>query len=236
MTTIIFDVDDTLYDQALSFHQTFKQLIDDTYSYEHIDRIYRTSRKYSETLFDQSERGEITVLDWQVGRYQLALQDFDIVIDDDLALAFHEQYKQAQGNITLYPEVKTLLDDLSKKDVTLAILTNGEVTHQSMKIDQLQLEKWIPKQHTFISGAYGIAKPNPEIFHIIEEKLPTTPESTIYVGDSFEKDIVGAKQVGWQAVWMNHRQRQADPTSPYTADKEVTSAKEMLDYFTQFIK
>jgi len=235
MTTIIFDVDDTLYDQALSFHETFKHLINDTYSYDQMDRIYRASRKHSETLFDQSERGEITVLDWQVGRYKLALQDFGIDINDDLALEFHDQYKRAQGKISLFPEVETLLDFLKTKDVTLAILTNGEVAHQSMKIDQLQLEKWIPKENTFISGAYGIAKPNPEIFHIIEDKLPTTPESTIYVGDSFEKDIVGAKQVGWQAVWMNHRQRQADPTSSYTADQKVTSAEALYTYFTQYL-
>ncbi|GEM01364.1 putative hydrolase of the HAD superfamily [Halolactibacillus halophilus] len=233
MTTIIFDVDDTLYDQALSFHETFKQLINDTYSYDQIDRIYRASRNYSETLFDQSERGEITVLDWQVGRYKLALQDFGIDIDDDPALEFHKQYKRAQGKITLFPEVETLLDYLKTKDVTLAILTNGEVAHQSMKIDQLQLEKWIPKENTFISGTYGIAKPNPEIFHIIENKLPTQPASTIYVGDSFEKDIIGAKQAGWEAVWMNHRLRQANPMSPYTADKEIISAEALYHYFTQ---
>lgn len=233
MTTIIFDVDDTLYDQALSFHHTFKQLINDNYSYEDIDQIYRTSRKYSEELFDQSERGEITVLDWQLGRIKYALRDFDIPIDNDLAKTFDEHYKKAQSDITLFPELEALLDYLSTKNVTLAILTNGEVTHQSMKIKQLQLEKWIPKENIFISGAFGIAKPNPEIFHIIEEKLPTKPASTIYVGDSFEKDIVGAKNVGWQAVWMNHRRRQSNTTGTLKADEEVFSAQALLDYFSQ---
>lgn len=231
MTTIIFDVDDTLYDQALSFHTTFKKLISTTYSYDEIDQIYRSSREYSEVLFDQSERGEITVLEWQVGRITRALEDVNIPINHELALEFHNQYMNEQRHITLFPEVETLLDYLSKKDVTLAILTNGDVTHQSMKINELHLEKWFPKENIFISGAYNIAKPQPEIFHIIEEQLPCKSEETIYVGDSFEKDIIGAKQVGWQAIWMNHRRRKSDPTSQIKPDKEVTSPQELLEYF-----
>jgi len=231
MKTIIFDVDDTLYDQALSFHQTFKQLIDDTFSYEAIDKVYRASRAYSEQLFDQSERGDITVLEWQAGRFKLALLDSGIEIDDETALQFHQLYKEHQAAITLFPEVEALLDTLHQEHTQLAILTNGEEAHQQMKIDQLALNRWIPEAHTFISGTYGIAKPKAEIFKLVEDKLGAIPKQTVYVGDSFEKDIVGAKRAGWQAVWMNHRNRQADPLSPYQADQEVRSAKALFDYF-----
>ncbi|SDB84019.1 putative hydrolase of the HAD superfamily [Pelagirhabdus alkalitolerans] len=229
MKTIIFDVDDTLYDQAQSFHDTFKALIDDTYSYDEIDRIYRTSREYSEDLFDQSEKGEISVLDWQTGRISKALFDYGIEIDDKKALAFHERYKEAQANITLFPEVKRLLEQLSQKPVRLAVLTNGEEKHQRMKITQLDLTRWIPNDHIFISGAYGVAKPHPDIFKHVEEAIDARSEACVYVGDSFEKDIIGAKQVGWQAVWMNHRKRQPDTESLYQADKEVKSAEGLAD-------
>jgi putative hydrolase of the HAD superfamily len=64
METIIFDVDDTLYDQALSFHKTFRKMFEGPFTDEEIDQIYRVSRKYSEILFDQSEAGEITQFEW----------------------------------------------------------------------------------------------------------------------------------------------------------------------------
>ncbi|SEO87222.1 putative hydrolase of the HAD superfamily [Amphibacillus marinus] len=233
MKTIIFDVDDTLYDQALSFHKTFKSLIDPTYSYTDIDTIYRTSRQYSEILFDQSEAGEISVLEWQVGRISKALADYDIQINDEQALAFHAQYKDAQANISLFPEVKELLNHLAQQDIQLAILTNGEESHQLMKINQLKLTNWIPMENIFVSGTYGIAKPKAGIFKIVEDKLQCEPGQTVYVGDSFEKDIVGAKQVGWHVLWMNHRKHEQPSNSSIKPDKVVDSAAELLRYFKE---
>ncbi|WP_017471405.1 HAD family hydrolase [Amphibacillus jilinensis] len=231
MKTIIFDVDDTLYDQALSFHETFKSLIESSWSYNEIDTIYRTSRKYSEILFDQSEAGEISVLEWQIGRIAKALADYGIQINDEQALAFHESYKQAQANIRLFPEVEELLNHLAQLDVQLAVLTNGEESHQLMKIKQLELTNWIPEENIFVSGTYGIAKPKSGIFKMVEEKLNCDPKQTVYVGDSFEKDIVGAKQVGWKAVWINHRKHEQAPNSTINPDKVVYSAAELFKFF-----
>lgn len=231
MDTIIFDVDDTLYDQALSFHTTFRKLIGDHFSYKDIHQIYRASRHYSEMLFDQSERGEITVFDWQIGRIIRACEDFEIPLDQEKATTFHHFYAREQANIKLFPEVIELFDLLKQSSKQLAILTNGETDHQSMKIKQLQLNQWVLSKHIYISGSYGYAKPKKEIFKIVEEELACNPNETVYVGDSYEKDIIGAKQAGWKAVWFNHRNREVPKNSRWYADKEVHSAKELLAYF-----
>lgn len=229
--TIIFDVDDTLYDQALSFHKTFQKMVAQDFSYHEMDQIYKVSRKYSEILFDKSEKGEISKFEWQTGRILHAFNDFNIPIDRDKAALIHEEYMKAQGEIVLFPEIKKLLDMLKDRDCQLAILTNGEEKHQTMKMDQLQLTNWIAVENIFISGSYRYAKPKSEIFHIVEEKLACNPENTVYIGDSFEKDIIGAKQVGWKAIWMNHRRRNIPEQSPYLPDEEFYHAKELLDYF-----
>lgn len=235
MQTIIFDVDDTLYDQAQSFQRTFDEVIGTEIDADTLDSLYRSSRKYSEILFDQSEKGEISVSEWQSGRFKNALKDHGIVIDDKRARVFDDTYNLKQSQITLFPEVEDLLNELSKKDVQLAILTNGETERQTMKINTLALEKWIPKDHIFISGSYGVAKPNEDIFHIVEKALATEPSQMVYVGDSFEKDIVGAKQVGWQAIWMNHRQRKPNPESGHVADVEVDNAQALYDYLLTYV-
>lgn len=231
MDTIIFDVDDTLYDQALSFYNTCKKIFDRPLTTEEMDKLYRTSRKYSELLFDQSEKGEITELEWQTGRIIMACQDFDIPIDLEKAIAFHQMYVKEQQTITLFSEVEELLDMLVKEGKQLAILTNGEEHHQSMKIKQLGLTRWIRPEKIFISGAIGIAKPRREIFTHIEKELNLDRSKTVYIGDSFEKDIVGAKQAGWQAIWMNHRKRAIDANATVKPDQEIFSAKELLDVF-----
>lgn len=228
MQTVIFDVDDTLYDQALSFHRVFRELIHPTFSYQQIDAVYHASRRHSERLFDLHVAGQITEQQWQVGRIIAACHEFDLPIDDDIAIAFHHQYLEAQGKIVLFPEAEKLLTKLNEQGMQLAILTNGEVKHQSMKIETLQLNRWIPDDHMFISGDYTFAKPSKEIFQIVENRLELTKQETVYIGDSFEKDIIGAKQVGWQAIWMNHRQRNIPPGSDVQADIEVHSPEELL--------
>lgn len=231
METIIFDVDDTLYDQARSFHKTFRKMFEGPFTDEEIDQIYRVSRMYSEILFDQSEAGEITQFEWQTGRIIAACNEFNIPIDTEKAVSFHHLYVDEQQKITLFEEVEELLESLYKEGKQLAILTNGEEKHQSKKIEQLELTRWIPAENIFISGTHGYAKPKREIFEIMEEKLGLDKTKTVYIGDSFEKDVVGAKQVGWQAIWMNHRKRALPENTAFKPDQEVYSAKELLDVF-----
>lgn len=231
MNTIIFDIDDTLYDQAQSFHQTVREMFREPLTDEEADKLYRASRKYSEILFDQSERGEISQLEWQTGRIIAACRDFGIPIDFQKAVAFHEAYVVEQNNISLFPEARELLEALYQQGKQLAILTNGEEQHQLMKINQLGLRKWIPAENIFISELIGHAKPKHETFHFVEKKLNLEQAQTVYIGDNFEKDIIGAKQAGWQAIWMNHRNSSFPNKAAYQPDIEVKSAKELLKVF-----
>ena len=50
------------------------------------------------------------------------------------------------------------------------------------------------------STVVGIAKPDPRIFALGLEATGTTAAETLYVGDSYFVDVVGARRVGWQAV------------------------------------
>ncbi|MFC4024398.1 HAD family hydrolase [Oceanobacillus longus] len=230
MDTIIFDVDDTLYDQALSFKRTCTKMIQETFTDAELDKLYITSRKYSDALFDKSVAGEISIKDMHILRIKAALEEFGITISDEKAMDFQEAYVAEQQKIALFDEVEELLELLYQENKQLAILTNGSKGHQSMKIKQLKLDRWIPEEHIFISGAIGHAKPTREVFHIIENKLKLDKKKTVYIGDSFDNDIVGAKQAGWHAIWMNHRKRN-NREDIFKPEKIVYSASELLDIF-----
>ena len=50
------------------------------------------------------------------------------------------------------------------------------------------------------SKVVGITKPDPRIFALGREAAGTAPEETVYVGDSYFVDVVGARQAGFGAV------------------------------------
>ncbi|MFD1849542.1 HAD family hydrolase [Oceanobacillus bengalensis] len=230
METIIFDVDDTLYDQALTFKNTCKKILKESLTEKELDALYIANRKYSDALFDEKVAGLLSEREMHIRRIKDACAEFGIVINDKEAMDFQEAYVVEQNKIVLFDEVEELLELLYKEGKQLAILTNGAQGHQSMKIKQLRLERWIPKENIFISGAVGHTKPSIEVFQIIENKLGLDKTKTVYVGDSFANDIVGAKQAGWHAIWMNHRRRGKLENS-VEPDKVVYSAKELLDNF-----
>lgn len=52
------------------------------------------------------------------------------------------------------------------------------------------------------SGVVGVRKPDPAIFALAVRRLGCEPEEVLYVGDSFEKDIVGAHAAGLRTGWL----------------------------------
>lgn len=53
-----------------------------------------------------------------------------------------------------------------------------------------------------ISGEVGRKKPSPHIFEIALSRLSVKPENAAFVGDDYEADIVGAKNVGMKTVFL----------------------------------
>lgn len=47
-----------------------------------------------------------------------------------------------------------------------------------------------------------VSKPDPRIFEIALERLGLGPSDCYYVGDSFERDVIPAKQVGLHTIWL----------------------------------
>ncbi|MGQ4824301.1 HAD-IA family hydrolase, partial [Enterococcus faecalis] len=92
-----------------------------------------------------------------------------------------------------HEELKKTLDFLKEKNVPLGIITNGPTDHQTKKLKQLQLNNWIPSRNMLISQATGFQKPEKEIFQLAEKEFHMLPEETLFVGDNYDNDVLGAK-------------------------------------------
>ena len=97
----------------------------------------------------------------------------------------------------------------------LGVITNGPSAHQWRKIKTLNLEQWVNPEYIFVSGDVGVNKPERGIFEYARKKMGTqNPEDIVYVGDSYEKDIIGATGAGWNAIWLERREREVPEDIP----------------------
>ncbi|WP_067837763.1 HAD family hydrolase [Amphibacillus sediminis] len=225
MRTLIFDVDDTLYDQLVPFKKAFE--IHFSYTDILVDRFYLSSRKLSDKVFHLTEGGLMSKEDMHIYRIKKAFEEFGIVITEDAAIAFQADYQKFQEEIELTSDVKQTLDFCLAHHVQLGIITNGPNVHQRKKVNQLALERWIPEQHIIISSEVGFAKPALEIFQLAEEIMGLNKQETYYVGDSYHNDMVGAKRAGWKTIWCNRRDHPL-PANPVKIDYHVDSKRTLL--------
>jgi putative hydrolase of the HAD superfamily len=52
------------------------------------------------------------------------------------------------------------------------------------------------------SGCVGVAKPDPRIFQLALEQLRLPPGSAVFIGDSYERDMIPSAQLGLKTIWL----------------------------------
>ncbi|MFM0877690.1 HAD family hydrolase [Streptococcus suis] len=231
MKALIFDVDDTLYDQIQPFERALERHIE--VAREQIELLYLSFRRYADEVFEATATGKMSLKDSHIYRMKHALADFGYQVSDATALAIQIDYDYFQGQIELSPVFPEIFSWCQAQGIAMGIITNGPYRHQLRKIRTMGLVNWFELEHVLISGQVGITKPNPAIFQLMEERLGMSGEDICYLGDSFENDVVGAKAANWKAIWFNHRKR-VEPIAPYQADKVVTDWDELVEVIQSF--
>lgn len=223
----VFDMDDTLYEPLDPFRRAFHLSFPSAAGNIPIEDLYAASRRHSEKSFVRLEAGEITFLEHNIYRITKACADFGLTISRDEALIFQEYYEEEQEKIYLFPEMIHVFEKLQEKGICLGVLSNGPFEHQWKKVNRLGLTRWIPEENIFVSEGIGFSKPDEQAFLYVAGKMGLDRNRTVFIGDSYENDIVGAKRAGWKAIWMNHRRKKA-PDTEVVPDETVFSPKELL--------
>jgi len=79
------------------------------------------------------------------------------------------------------------------------------------------------------SGEVGLAKPDPRFFALVAERAGIAAKRILYVGDSIENDIRGAKGAGWSAALRCSEKNRA---SAHLADFVFTHSAELTVWLT----
>lgn len=204
---IFFDLDDTLHDHLLPFSKAFKSTFPIYDEQVHLESLYKKFRDYSDLLWTDHSKSELTLEELRVRRIVLALESFNIRITNEAASEFQKQYDMRLNNLQLFQEVPELLGTMKNNGYKIGIITNGPIEHQFNKIKSLGLTQYIKREWIFISDEVGLAKPNPQVFSHVAQEVKILPSELLYIGDSWTNDVVAPSEAGWQSIWYNHRKR-----------------------------
>ena len=103
-----------------------------------------------------------------------------------------------------------LARELGQRGLTVAVLSNSEG-----RLAELLAEIGIADAFAAIidSGRVGLEKPDRRIFEHVLAAVGAAGADAIHIGDSWDADIVGARNAGWRAIWYGRRVAAVDDPS-----------------------
>ena len=201
ITDVFFDLDHTLWDfdknSALTFEKIFEINEIEVEINKFLDiylpinlnywKLYREDKVSKETL--------------RFGRLNDAFLALEVEVGREVIDKLSDDYIEHLSSFNhLFDNTFEILDYLNK-NYSLHIITNGfdEVQHKKMaKSNILHYFNTVTN-----SEMVGVKKPNPKIFNYALDLANTKAETSIMIGDSFEADILGAKNIGMDVIFFD---------------------------------
>lgn len=183
---LVFDLDDTLYEEASYVMSGFKAVASFA---DHNWKIpAEDSFSLMKKIFTETGRGHI---------FDEMLKKYDKYSKANIAKCV-SAYRSHEPEIHLFPDALRCLQRFSH--LPLYIVTDGNKIVQNRKIKALGLQTKVKR--AFITYRHGLknSKPSPYCLLKISKLEKTEPGSILYVGDNPNKDFIGIKPLGFKTV------------------------------------
>jgi HAD superfamily hydrolase (TIGR01509 family) len=114
---------------------------------------------------------------------------------------FLREFDQALGGrYRLTPGVRAAIVDARVAGWTFAVVTNGPVSSQHLKVRAADLDRLADA--VCISEEVGAPKPDPSMFTTAAARAGSTLEGAWMIGDDLDADVAGGQGVGARTVWV----------------------------------
>jgi putative hydrolase of the HAD superfamily len=212
ITTVVFYLDDTLYDEVeycksgfsavAGFLSDLPQMLPADYTFN--------------ILMEQFKCGNRTKT------FNAALEQLNIIYNDELIGRMVKVYREHKPKITLPQDSREVLALLQKK-YNLALLTDGFLPGQELKVKALDIENYFKCIIYTEKLGREFWKPSPAGFKKITETLKVKPQTAIYVADNEAKDFIAPNKLGWITIRLIRpaRAHTSNSTDPGAAAKHV---------------
>ena len=250
ITTVIFDLDDTLLWDKHSIKTAFEQTCAQVSAVasetleaavrEAATKLYQSYPTYPYTqmiginpfeglwgTFDDPgtdfQQMHQLIEGYQIDAWTAGLKACgidDAQLGQQLAQQFITERKK---HPFVYEDTYPVLDQL-KENYQLVLLTNGAPSLQRTKLT-ITPEIAAYFDHIIISGEVGVGKPDAKIFEHALQQAEINADEAIMIGDNLMTDILGSNRVGMKNIWINHHQVTPTDVQPTF---EVTRLSEVL--------
>lgn len=221
--TILVDLDDTLWATQLNNKEALRELYHHygwERAYASFELMYQRYAPHNEWLWQEYRHGRIT-------KHQLNISRFEHILQPMQSAEGHKEGEQngdtMDGDGKIYTEadileinahflertaVKSgviegahaLLEEL-RELYTIVLVSNGFKEVQQRKMDSARLTHLI--DYIVLSEDLGVSKPKKAIFDYALSLSRTRRSEAIFLGDSWDADIMGCQNAGLPAIWFN---------------------------------
>jgi putative hydrolase of the HAD superfamily len=201
---VFFDLDHTLWDfeknSDLAFKKVFgKQNI--TIDLNSFLTVYKPLNLQYWKLYREEK---ISKDELRYGRLKNTFDAINYSISDDLIDIIAVEYIDFLPDFNHLFEYTFEILEYLKDKYQLHIITNGFEEIQIKKMESSNILHYFNSVIT--SESVGVKKPNPKVFYHALEVANAKKENSIMIGDNIEADVLGAINIGMQAIHCNFEQ------------------------------
>jgi len=197
ITTVIFDIDDTLQDWQAAIDRALREALANASPELRAGAPERLQRAIADRYFVVRGGCVVHREHWRLlfesrAVWTAALPELDPAAVEALARRFQD----GLGAVA-YPDARPALETL-RDTCALATLSNNPYSEDWLH--RLGLREFF---QAVVPALEGYRKPSPEAFQRVCGELAVAPGDAVYVGDSITHDVEGALSAGLTPVWVD---------------------------------
>lgn len=208
ITDIFFDLDHTLWDfdknSALTFALIFKKNnlsvdLDDFLKY-YLPINLNYWKLYTQEKVDKNKL--------RYGRLKDTFDALQVKVEDSVIESLSNDYILYLTTYNYIFDGTIEILDYLKTKYKLHIITNGFEEVQQHKLNKSKISHYF--ETVTNSEMVGVKKPNRKIFDYALKQANVRVENGIMIGDNYDADILGALNIGLDAICFNYHKEALD--------------------------
>lgn len=208
---VIFDLDDTLYNELDYVKSGFKA----------VATITPQTPNTFERLMEYFAEGKVAI---------------DTLLNDSGNMSKHTKdacvraYRDHKPDLKLTNEVKSLLIELRKHGKKIGIISDGRPIGQRTKIAALGIEEFVDEIIITdeLAGTSGdimnFRKPNDTAFTLMQRRLGVALDKMVYIADNTAKDFHACRSLGFDGIHYINKTGLHQPHKPNHDDRNKRGA------------
>ncbi|QNM84263.1 noncanonical pyrimidine nucleotidase, YjjG family [Polaribacter pectinis] len=221
---VFFDLDHTLWDFEKNSELAFQKVFLANNISVELPAFLKVYKPLNKKYWKLYREEKVTKEALRYGRLKNTFDAINYTVSDDLINLIAIEYIATLADFNhLFDGTFELLDYLKDK-YKLHIITNGFEEIQRKKMINSKIHHYF--DNIITSDSVGVKKPNPKVFNFALEVSKAKKEQSIMIGDSLEADILGALDVGLDAIHCNFEESKKETSKI----KTVFSLLEIKQY------